>query len=210
MWKTLPEEIRNQQPKGKYSFTACPTESMTTMETLAEDKKYKFCPRDQRFGDDDSGCYFEMMGLKNWWPQQRCWKRKMSTRYQRWQRKHQLRKQKIQRVWVNVSDSGGAGVFTGSLRFDGDNGGGDWGSRRYNTSEWTSLKAEAPVCLRKKGIDRKHSNVGRVSWVKGLSKDEGDIGIGQGIRETNIWQQRMRQKRKASTETTTMKTYASA
>ena len=93
---------------------------------------------------------------------------------------------------------------------DGDNGGGDWGSRRYNASEWNYLKAEAPVCLRKEGIDNKHSNVGRVRWVKGLSKDDGGIGIGQGIRETNIWRQRMRQRRKASTETTTMTTYASA
>ena len=72
------------------------------------------CPRDQRFRDNDGGCGVAMTGVSNWRPRRRRRQRKMCPRSWRQQLRRRLRKQKIQRIWVNVSDGGGVGVFTGS------------------------------------------------------------------------------------------------
>ena len=67
-------------------------------------------------GDNDGGCCVSITSLRNWRPWWRRRQRKISPRSQRWQWMRQLSKQKIQHVWVNVSDGRGAGVFTVILR----------------------------------------------------------------------------------------------
>ena len=62
------------------------------------------CNRDQRFGDDNGGCCIAMTGLRNWRPRRRRRKREISLRSRRLQRRRQLRKQKIQHIWVNFYD----------------------------------------------------------------------------------------------------------
>ena len=65
---------------------------------------------------------------------------------------------------------------------DNNNGGFNWGSRRYNVSDLMSPTAEAPVCLRYKGIDDNNGSVGKVRQSSRLSDDDGGVGRGQGIR----------------------------
>ena len=69
---------------------------------------------DWRIGDDNRGWCVAMASIRNWRPRQKCRNRKMRPRFRQRQQMHQLRNQKIQRIWVNVSNSRGAGVFTGS------------------------------------------------------------------------------------------------
>ena len=80
---------------------------------------------------------------------------------------------------------GGIGRRRWALGFDDNNGGVNWGSRKYNASEWTSLTVEALVCLRDQGINNNYGSVGRVRQAKGLSKDDGGVGWGRGIRDAS-------------------------
>ena len=66
------------------------------------------------FREDDGGCGVSMTGLRNWWPWWRRRRRKMRIRSRRQQQRRYMWKQKSQRIQVNVSNSRGAGVFTGS------------------------------------------------------------------------------------------------
>ena len=65
--------------------------------------------------------------------------------------------------------------------FNDNSRGDNWGSRRYNASEWTSPTAEEPVSLRAQGIDNNDGIVGRVRWAWGLSNDDVGVGRGRGI-----------------------------
>ena len=62
------------------------------------------CPRDRIFGDDNGGYCVAMLGLRKWGLWRRRQQKKMILRYWQWRRRRQLRKQKIQCVWVSVYD----------------------------------------------------------------------------------------------------------
>ena len=81
----------------------------------------------------------------------------------------------------------GRGVVRGrrSRGLDNGNGGVGWGRRRDNTSDWTSLTAEAPMCLRDQGIENNDGGVGRVRWARGIRNNDGGVGIGWGINDAS-------------------------
>ena len=144
------------------------------------------CPKDWRFGDDNGGCCVAMTRLRNWRPRQMCWQRKIILRSWRQQWRRQLRNQKIQRVWVHVSDGGGSSVCLRAARgLDNDNGGDNWGSRRYNASDWTYTTAEGLTCLQAQGIDDEDGGISRVRRAHGLGNNDRGIVRGRGIRNAS-------------------------
>ena len=81
--------------------------------------------------------------------------------------------------------NGGVGRVRWAWGLDDNNRGVNWGSRRYNASEWTSPTAEAPVCLQARGIDNDNGGVVRVRRASRLSNYNGGIGRGRGIRNAS-------------------------
>ena len=83
-------------------------------------------------------------------------------------------------AWGIGDHDGGFGRARWSQGFNDYNGGVNWGSRRYNASEWTSPTAEAPVRLWDQGIDDSNGSVSvdisRVRRVRRLSNDGGGVG----------------------------------
>ena len=75
------------------------------------------------------------------------------------------------RAWVIVNNDGGVGRERWARVIDNNNGGIGGGSRRDNTSKWTSPTAETAVCLWAQVIDNNDGGVGRLRWAHGLSDD---------------------------------------
>ena len=68
---------------------------------------------------------------------------------------------------------------------DDDNGGVDWGSSRYNNSEWTSPTAEVPLCLWGEVIDNYNGGVHRVRRSLRLNNNNGGICRGRVISDAS-------------------------
>ena len=155
---------------------------------LAEDKEYTMYPRDQIFGDNNTGCCVRMQGLMNWRPQRRRRQRKINPSFWQWQRRRQLRKQKIQRVQVNVSNGGGACVFTGS---------GYWQQRWRRNSKTVprthrQQRRRQQMTRNIRRVQRAGDNNGggeTCQRARGIYDDNGGVGEG-------IWAQRLQKRQR--------------
>ena len=147
-----------------------------------------------------------MTGLMNWWQQRRCLKRKMIPRT-RWRRRRRRRSnQKRRRAWVNVSNGGVGGVFTGP---------GNWRQKRQSQPKDSATTTEASEedeeytkrprdwrrWLRQRGIN--DGPVGYTMTTEALSgeddtkyfnKDNGGVGGGYTTRPRD-WRRQRRQQR---------------
>ena len=133
-----------------------------------------------------------MTGLNNWRQWQRRRQRKMIPRSLQRQRRRWLRKKKWQRFQVNVSDSRGAGEFTGSGYWWRR-----WSRRQSNTGTQTQQQQR-----------RRRQRTRNRQCVRGIGDNKG-VGEVYTMGPRNLQRQQRHRRRKMITNTTTTTTKAS-
>ena len=89
------------------------------------------------------------------------------------------------RAWGIGDHDGGIGRVRWAQVPGNKNGDVGWTSRRDKMSKWTSLTAEAPVCLRAQGIYNDDGGVSRLKQAHGIINDNGGVGRGQLIHDSS-------------------------
>ena len=147
------------------------------------------CLRDRIFGDNNGGCCVAMTVLRNCQPRQRRRLSKMSLRSWRRQLRSQLRNQKIQRVRVNVSDDGGAGVFIGS---------GYWQRQRQSRRKYTGLQNQQQQRRRRQRTRIREASEGSETLTEATRDIRRDRGIydNNGFVGGGRWERRLQQRQR--------------